>query len=81
MMRPYWPKTCYRQGAAFMLLKVKATFFFHSILVLTMSLSAGVYIKDYEKACDALKLDPTNVEIQNALRECREVTKNAGTEK
>ncbi|CAN6231694.1 unnamed protein product [Urochloa humidicola] len=49
MMRPDWPKACYRQGAAHMLLK------------------------DYEKACDAfldgLKLDPTNVEIENALRE------------
>ncbi|KAF8686182.1 hypothetical protein HU200_043656 [Digitaria exilis] len=48
MMRPDWPKACYRQGAAHMLLK------------------------DYEKACDAfldgLKLDPTNVEIETALR-------------
>ncbi|KAE8800635.1 Heat shock protein STI [Hordeum vulgare] len=47
-MRPDWPKACYRQGAAQMLLK------------------------NYEKACDAfsdgLKLDPTNVEIENALR-------------
>ncbi|XP_044361809.1 uncharacterized protein [Triticum aestivum] len=48
-MRPDWPKACYRQGAAQMLLK------------------------NYEKACDAfsdgLKLDPMNVEIENALRE------------
>ncbi|KAL6639827.1 hypothetical protein ACP70R_022649 [Stipagrostis hirtigluma subsp. patula] len=48
MNRPNWPKACYRQGAAFMLLK------------------------EYEKASDAfadgLKLDPTNVEIENALR-------------
>ncbi|TVU10832.1 hypothetical protein EJB05_44384 [Eragrostis curvula] len=57
MKRPHWPKACYRQGAAFMLLK------------------------DYEKAreafADALKLDPTNVEIENALRECLEAMKNA----
>ncbi|XP_073354543.1 uncharacterized protein [Aegilops tauschii subsp. strangulata] len=48
MIRPDWPKACYRQGAAQMLLK------------------------NYEKACEAfqdgLKLDPTNVEIENALR-------------
>uniref|UniRef100_A0A8R7UCL0 Uncharacterized protein n=1 Tax=Triticum urartu TaxID=4572 RepID=A0A8R7UCL0_TRIUA len=48
MMRPDWPKACYRQGAAQMLLK------------------------NYEKACDSfsdgLKLDPTNVEIEDALR-------------
>ncbi|XP_047049518.1 ankyrin repeat and SOCS box protein 3-like [Lolium rigidum] len=44
-----WPKACYREGAAHMLLK------------------------DYEKArdafADALKLDPGNTEIENALRE------------
>ncbi|KAL6877498.1 hypothetical protein ACP4OV_012713 [Aristida adscensionis] len=49
MIRPDWPKACYRQGAARM------------------------FLKDYEKACDAfldgLKLDPMNVEIENALRE------------
>ncbi|TVU02928.1 hypothetical protein EJB05_51556, partial [Eragrostis curvula] len=40
----------------------------------------GVLI-GYEKAreafADALKLDPTNVEIENALRECLEAMKNA----
>lgn len=49
MIRPGWPKACYRQGVAQM------------------------FLKNYEKACDAfqdgLKLDPTNVEIENALRE------------
>ncbi|CAN6179833.1 unnamed protein product [Urochloa humidicola] len=56
-MRPDWAKACYRQGAAFMLLK------------------------EYEKACesfaDALKLDPTNAEIEDALRGCLEALKNA----
>ncbi|CAN6172065.1 unnamed protein product [Urochloa humidicola] len=55
-MRPDWPKACYRQGAAFMLLK------------------------EYEKACEAFadgsKLNPTNVEIKDALRECLEAMKN-----
>ncbi|KAF7069310.1 hypothetical protein CFC21_074962 [Triticum aestivum] len=49
IIRPDWPKACYRQGAAQM------------------------FLKNYEKACDAfqdgLKLDPTNVEIENALWE------------
>ncbi|CDJ26386.1 unnamed protein product [Triticum aestivum] len=48
MMRPDWPKACYRQGASLMLMK------------------------DYEKACgalfDGLKMDPRNLEIENALR-------------
>jgi hypothetical protein len=26
MAHPHWPKACYRQGAAFMLLKVKRTY-------------------------------------------------------
>jgi hypothetical protein len=26
MERPHWPKACYRQGAAFMLLKVKRAY-------------------------------------------------------
>ncbi|KAM0909687.1 hypothetical protein ACQ4PT_014663 [Festuca glaucescens] len=58
MVRPFWPKACYRQGAAYMALK------------------------EYEKACDAfadgLKLEPTNADIANALREAREALKNAG---
>uniref|UniRef100_A0A0E0I8W2 Uncharacterized protein n=1 Tax=Oryza nivara TaxID=4536 RepID=A0A0E0I8W2_ORYNI len=49
MFRPHWIKACYRQGAAFMLLK------------------------EYGNACDAfsdgLKLDPANVDIENALRQ------------
>ncbi|KAM0833004.1 hypothetical protein ACQ4PT_064507 [Festuca glaucescens] len=49
MVRPNWPKACFREGAAQMLLK------------------------EYGKACDAfldgLKLDPTNSEIESALRE------------
>ncbi|BAS85309.1 uncharacterized protein [Oryza sativa Japonica Group] len=54
-MRPDWPKACYRQGAALMLLK------------------------DYVSACEALfdgfKLDPEDVEIENALREALEFLK------
>lgn len=57
MVRPFWPKACYRQGAAYMALK------------------------EYEKASDAfaggLKLEPTNTDIANALREAREALKNA----
>ncbi|XP_047043061.1 ankyrin-3-like [Lolium rigidum] len=57
MVRPFWPKACYRQGAAYMALK------------------------EYEKACDSfadgLKLQPTNTDIANALREAREALKNA----
>ncbi|KAM0905495.1 hypothetical protein ACQ4PT_017362 [Festuca glaucescens] len=38
--------------------------------------------EEYEKACDAfadgLKLEPTNADIANALREAREALKNAG---
>ncbi|KAG2658507.1 hypothetical protein PVAP13_1KG255000 [Panicum virgatum] len=62
MMQPDWPKACYRQGAAHMLLK------------------------NYEKACDAflagLKLDPTNVEIEKALREaCNSLKISLGTKR
>ncbi|XP_025821128.1 LOW QUALITY PROTEIN: transient receptor potential cation channel subfamily A member 1-like [Panicum hallii] len=63
MMHPDWPKACYRQGAAHMLLK------------------------NYEKACDAfldgLKLDdPTNVEIEKALREaCNSLKISRGTKR
>jgi hypothetical protein len=28
MVRPHWPKACYRQGAAYMALKVKRTQYF-----------------------------------------------------
>uniref|UniRef100_A0A0D9XB91 Uncharacterized protein n=1 Tax=Leersia perrieri TaxID=77586 RepID=A0A0D9XB91_9ORYZ len=52
----YWPKACYRQGAAFMLLK------------------------EYKNACEAfadgLKLDPTNVDIEKALRAAFQAMKN-----
>ncbi|XP_048526980.1 ankyrin-1-like [Triticum urartu] len=57
MARPLWPKACYREGAALMLLK------------------------KYERACEAfadgLKLDPTNGDLANALREAQEAAKNA----
>uniref|UniRef100_A0A0E0QN19 Uncharacterized protein n=1 Tax=Oryza rufipogon TaxID=4529 RepID=A0A0E0QN19_ORYRU len=56
MFRPHWIKACYRQGAAFMLLK------------------------EYGNACDAfsdgLKLDPANVDIENALRAALQAVKN-----
>ncbi|XP_040383666.1 poly [ADP-ribose] polymerase tankyrase-2-like [Oryza brachyantha] len=56
MLQPHWPKACYRQGAAFMLLK------------------------EYENACkaflDGLKIDPTNVEMENALRAAVEAMRN-----
>uniref|UniRef100_A0A0E0CKQ3 F-box domain-containing protein n=1 Tax=Oryza meridionalis TaxID=40149 RepID=A0A0E0CKQ3_9ORYZ len=49
ILRPDWPKGCYREGTAHM------------------------FLKDYEKACnaflDGFKLDPANIEIENALRE------------
>ncbi|EEE57022.1 hypothetical protein OsJ_06798 [Oryza sativa Japonica Group] len=49
ILRPDWPKGCYREGTAHM------------------------FMKDYEKACnaflDGFKLDPANIEIENALRE------------
>uniref|UniRef100_A0A0E0G6S8 Uncharacterized protein n=1 Tax=Oryza nivara TaxID=4536 RepID=A0A0E0G6S8_ORYNI len=48
ILRPDWPKGCYREGTAHM------------------------FLKDYEKACnaflDGFKLDPANIEIENALR-------------
>nr|XP_051186570.1 uncharacterized protein LOC127300488 isoform X2 [Lolium perenne] len=44
--------------------------------------AAYMLLKDYEKACEAfedgLKLDRTNVDIKNALREAQEALKNAG---
>lgn len=40
-----------------------------------------MFLKHYEKACEAfadgLRLDPTNVDIENALREALEAMKNA----
>ncbi|TVU02927.1 hypothetical protein EJB05_51555 [Eragrostis curvula] len=57
VLRPCWPKACYRQGSALMLLK------------------------DYGRACqlfaEGLKMDPTDVEIQNALREALDLSKKA----
>ena len=69
--RPYWPKGYFRQGAAYMLLKVKIIVTLCFLWSWTWS-SAGVYLQDYTKACksfeDGLKLDYTNVDIKNALR-------------
>ncbi|TVU10834.1 hypothetical protein EJB05_44386 [Eragrostis curvula] len=57
VLRPCWPKACYWQGSALMLLK------------------------DYGRACqlfaEGLKMDPTDVEIQNALREALDLSKKA----
>jgi tetratricopeptide (TPR) repeat protein len=68
---PYWPKGYYRQGAAYMLLKVKIVVAFCFSSSWTWS-SADAYLQDYGKACkafeDGLKLDRTNVDIKNALR-------------
>lgn len=75
MMRPDWPKACYRQGAALMLLKVRSFFFpLHNLKQICFCThpTPYVYMQEYQKACDALldgfKMDPGNSEIENALR-------------
>lgn len=75
-MRPDWPKACYRQGAALMLLKVglkvpPATLFHECKLFVIINLQAIIHHQDYKSACEALdgfKLDPENAEMECALR-------------
>lgn len=73
-MRPDWPKACYRQGAALMLLKVrqKIITLFVFVLQMVFNVSLIFFWQDYVSACEALfdgfKLDPEDVEIENALR-------------
>jgi hypothetical protein len=46
MARPHWPKACYRQGAAFMLQKVKKNIvtFFQASMVMTIELIFWLYL-------------------------------------
>uniref|UniRef100_A0A0E0BUV8 Uncharacterized protein n=1 Tax=Oryza glumipatula TaxID=40148 RepID=A0A0E0BUV8_9ORYZ len=86
-LRPGWSKAWYREGAALSLLKS-----FHSCnlvaLVCTLcaylALVVGIYLcyaQNYREAAaaftEALKLDPENYEIKNALREALECRKRA----